>query len=51
MFNSVNFKNAMKEWAYQLTWGVAVLHIFLGIGYILIILGVDVVGFLDSIFK
>lgn len=43
-------KNAFKEWVIQLLFGFALLNIFLGFGYILIILGVDIVGFIESIF-
>ena len=46
----INIKKALKEWLLQLLFGFAVLNIFLGFGYILIILGVDVVGFIESIF-
>lgn len=43
------FVKALKEWGFQLVFGFAILNVFLGIGYILIMFGVDVVGFLKMV--
>lgn len=42
-------KGAFKDWSFQLFFGFAILNVFLGIGYILILFGVDVVGFLKMV--
>ena len=49
--NKEIFKTAMKEWSLQLLFGFAVMHIFIGIAYLLTVAGFDVVGYLDAVFK
>ena len=44
------FKTALKDWCLQLLYGFAVMHIFIGVSYLLTVAGVDVVGYLDKIF-
>lgn len=49
--NRETFKNAIKDWCLQLLYGFAVMHIFIGVSYLLTVAGVDVVGILNNIFQ
>jgi len=45
------FKTALKDWSLQLLYGFAVMHIFLGVSYLLTVAGVDVAGYLNQLFR
>lgn len=45
------FRTAMKVWGMQLLYGFGVMHIFIGVAYLLTVAGIDVVGYLDAIFR
>lgn len=41
----------MKDWGMQLIYGFSMMHIFIGVAYLLTVAGVDVVGYLDDLFN